>query len=268
LISFVSGILALIINLRAGKVINIIEYVGWIMKIDVVVPVYNEQVILDKTIIRLHSFLKKYCSDEWQITIANNASNDNTLKIAKELEGRYSRLRIIHLDQKGRGRALKKAWNTSNADIMCYMDADLATDLEAFPRLVNSIKNGAVVATGNRFHKNSVVGRGIKRTTLSKGYNILAKFIVGTRIPDLQCGFKAISRRAKQELLPKIQDNVWFFDSELLIIAEKMGHPVAQVPVKWKDSERSSKVRIVNTAKNYINNLFALRKRLKKQGLL
>lgn len=235
------------------------------MKIDVVVPVYNEQAILDKNILKLHSFLKNNCSDKWQITIADNASTDNTLEIADNLAKNKNNIRIVYLDQKGRGRALKKAWGKSNADILCYMDADLATDLEALPSLVNSIKNGAVVATGNRFHKNSVVGRGIKRTVLSKGYNILAKLIVGTRIPDLQCGFKAISKRAKLELLPKIQDNMWFFDSELLILAEKIGHPVAQVPVKWKDSERSSRVRIVNTAINYVKNLFALRKRLKSQ---
>lgn len=238
------------------------------MKIDVVVPAYNEQMVLEENILKLHSFLENSCSDDWQVTIADNASTDNTLDIANDLAKNRGNIRVVHLDQKGRGRALKKAWGTSKADIMCYMDADLATGLEALPRLISSVKNGAVVATGNRFHRNSVVGRGIKRTTLSKGYNLLARFIVGTRIPDLQCGFKAISRRAKSELLPQVQNNTWFFDSELLVLAEKLRHPVAQIPVRWKDSERSSRVNIANTAADYIKNLFALRKRLKMQGIL
>lgn len=236
------------------------------MKIDVVVPVYNEQEILERNILKLYSFLKSNISDSWQITIADNASTDNTKNIAENL-AKQKNVRVVHLDQKGRGRALKKAWNSSDADILCYMDADLATGLEALPQLLNSIKKGAVVATGNRFHKNSVVKRGIKRQVLSKGYNIIAKLIVGTKIPDLQCGFKAIRKNAKETLLPNIQDNIWFFDSELLILAEKMGYPVAQVPVTWKDSKRTSKVHIVNTVTNYIKNLLKLRKRLKQQFL-
>lgn len=236
--------------------------------IDVVIPVFNEQVILSGTIGRLCDFLGKNVFDNWQITIADNASTDNTLKIAHQLEKQHKNIKCIHLDQKGRGRALKKAWNKSNADIMCYMDADLSTDLSAFPKMIDAIKSGAVVATGNRLHKTALVKRDLNRTILSKGYNTIAKMIVKTKIDDLQCGFKAIARKAKEKLLPQVQDNVWFFDSELLILAEKQGYPVAQIPVKWTESKRKSRVNIVNTATNYIKNLLALRKRLKKQGIL
>jgi len=236
--------------------------------INIVIPVYNEQIILEGTVGKLHDFLGKNVSDDWQITIADNASTDNTLKIAQQLEKQHKNIKCIHLDQKGRGRALKKAWNESNADIMCYMDADLSTDLSALPKLIDAVKKGAVVATGNRLHKTALVKRDLNRTILSKGYNAIAKMIVRTKIDDLQCGFKAIGRKAKEKLLPQVQDNVWFFDSELLILAEKQGYPVAQIPVKWTESKRTSRVNVVNTATNYIKNLLALRKRLKKQGIL
>lgn len=236
--------------------------------INIVIPVYNEQAILSATVGRVHDFLDKNIPDTWQITIADNASTDNTLKIARQLEEQYKNVKCVHLDQKGRGRALKKAWNESNADILCYMDADLATDLSALLPLIDAIKKGAVVATGNRFDKHSTVRRDLNRTILSKGYNAIAKMIVKTKIEDLQCGFKAISQKAKKELLPMTQDNAWFFDSELLILAEKQGYPIAQIPVKWTESKRTSRVHIVSTVTNYIKNLLALRKRLKKQGIL
>ncbi len=236
--------------------------------INVVIPVYNEQAVLSGTVGRLRDFLEKNMPDNWQITIADNASTDNTLRIAQQLEKQHKNVKCIHLDQKGRGRALKKAWNESNADIMCYMDADLSTHLSALPKMINAIKKGAAVATGNRFDKNSIVKRDLNRNILSKGYNAIAKLIVKTKIDDLQCGFKAINGKAKEELLPRAQDNAWFFDTELLILAEKQGYSVAQIPVKWTESKRSSRVNVVHTVTNYIKNLLALRKRLKKQGIL
>lgn len=236
--------------------------------INIVVPVYNEQADLSENIAILSTFLRKNISDDWQITIANNASTDNSLNIARELEKKYDNVHCIHLDQKGRGRALKKAWNERSADILCYMDADLSTDLTALPHLIDAIKKGAIVATGNRFHRNSIIKRDLKRTLLSKGYSKIARLIVNTKIPDLQCGFKAISKKAKNELLPKIHNNVWFFDSELLILAEKLGYPIAQIPVKWTESKRKSRVNIIMTVLEYLNNLYSLRKRLKNQGIL
>lgn len=236
--------------------------------INIVIPVYNEQSILVGTVRTVYGFIQKNIVDKWHITIADNASTDNTLNIARQLAKRYKNVRVIHLDQKGRGRALKKAWGESTADIMCYMDADLATDLNALPRMISAIKQGAAVATGNRFDRHSTVRRDLNRTILSKGYNTIAKLIVKTRIKDLQCGFKAISKKAKKELLPQVQDPSWFFDSELLILAEKQGYPIAQIPVKWTESQRTSRVRIINTVNNYVKNLLALRKRLKKQGIL
>ncbi|MEM4266175.1 MAG: glycosyltransferase family 2 protein, partial [Candidatus Woesearchaeota archaeon] len=159
------------------------------------------------------------------------------------------------------------AWNESNADILCYMDADLSTGLDAFPKLINAIKQGAAIAIGNRFDKNSILKRDLKREILSRGYSIVSKLFVKTRISDLQCVFKAISKKAKTELLPKVQNNFWFFDSELLIIAEKLGYPIAQIPVKWNESKRKSKVKVVQTILDYLKNLYSLRKRLKSQSL-
>ncbi len=202
------------------------------MKIDVVVPVYNEQLVLKKNIAKLHSFLKNNVSDEWRIIIANNASSDDTLLIAQNLKKQYKNIRVVHLDQKGRGRALKKAWGESAADIMCYMDVDLATGLDAFPVLIKSIKQGAAVATGNRYDLSSSIKRKLSRLILSYGYSTLARLIVKTQIRDLQCGFKAISRSTKEALLPLLSNPGWFFDTELLVWAEKLGYPIAQIPVR------------------------------------
>ncbi len=238
------------------------------MLINIVVPVYNEQAILEKNILKLHSFLKSNILDDWQITIANNASTDGSLSIAKCLEKQYKNIRRIDLYQKGRGLALKKAWNESSADILCYMDADLATGLDSLPKMITAIKQGSAVATGNRFDKSSIIRRDLHRLVLSRGYSQLAKLVVKTKINDLQCGFKAISKKAKNELLPKVKNNVWFFDSELLILAEKLGYPIAQIPVKWTESKRKSRVNIIMTVLEYLTNLYSLRKRLKNQGIL
>jgi len=238
------------------------------LQIHIVIPVYNEQQILEKNILKLNSFLRFEEYADWQITIADNASTDNTPVIAQRLAKNYSNVHTLHLDQKGMGLALKKASYLRNSDIICYIDADLSTGISYLPKLVSAITNGSAIATGNRYDAKAVVKRHISRTILSRCYNVLAKMIIRTEIKDLQCGFKAISRQAKEEILPNVDNNLFFFYSELLIWAEKMGYNIAEVPVIWKESERRTKIDILNTAKNYILDLFRLRKRLKIKGLL
>ncbi len=235
--------------------------------LDVVVPVYNEEDVLEKNVLTVYKFLEKSVSIPWQIVIADNASTDRTLDIAKNLSKRYERIRYIHLDEKGRGRALKRAWSESSADIMCYTDVDLAYDLEALPRLIQEIQKGHSIATGNRYDNRSKMDRGLKRTILSYGYKTLARWILKTQLHDFQGGIKAITKSVRAEVLPKVQDTKWFFDTELLVLAEKMGHPIVQIPVSCRQGKQT-KVAIWSTVNDFLRNLFKLRSRLKAERLL
>lgn len=227
--------------------------------VDIVIPIYNEEEELKTSINRLHKYLKqKLTSFSWKITIADNASTDSSLEIAKKLSKNLSRVGFLHLDEKGRGRAVKQSWLESHADYLVYMDVDLSTDLRSLPKLLNSLRSGYDIAIGSRLSRNSkVVGRPVKREILSRGYNILIKLFFGTNFSDAQCGFKAVSQKIVKKLLPKILDNAWFFDSELLIVGEKMGYRIYEEPVLWIDNPGST-VRVLRTVTGDIKGLLRL----------
>ena len=230
------------------------------IRVDVVIPVYNEERDLEGSITRLRRFLLDNVDYDWRIIVGDNASKDNTLAIAKELAARYpGQVGYVHLDQKGRGRALRKAWTESDADIVSYMDVDLSTDLSAFPPLIGSLTTGEYdVAIGSRLKSGSQVQRGLKREVISRIYNVMIKLMFWNRFSDAQCGFKAVTRRAVREIVPLIKDNAWFFDSELLLLAERMGYKIFEVPVKWRD-DPDSRVKIANTAWEDIKGLVRVR---------
>lgn len=230
-------------------------------KVEVVVPVYNEESDLPKSIEGLHRFMSDNMSAfDWSILITDNGSTDATLDAANSLADRFSRVAVLHLDQKGRGRALHKAWSKSRADVMCYMDVDLSTDLKALPFLVKAVAaDGADIAIGSRLRQGAkVVNRTLKREILSRGYVALIKALFFVGFSDAQCGFKAINRRTAQELLPLVQDRGWFFDSELLIIGEKNGFTIREVSVHWTD-DPDSRVNVIKTAYGDLKGLFRLR---------
>lgn len=229
-------------------------------RVDVVIPVYNEEADLERSITTLRAFLKGQVDYDWRIVIADNASKDRTLEIAQELSARYpGEVTCIHLAQKGRGRALRKAWTESDADIVSYMDVDLSTDLSAFPPLIDSLIDSEYdVAIGSRLKKGAQVQRGLKREIISRIYNLMIKAMFFNKFSDAQCGFKAVTRRAVRDIVPLIQDQAWFFDSELLLLAERMGYKIYEVPVKWRD-DPDSRVNIVNTAWEDIKGLFRVR---------
>lgn len=216
--------------------------------VEVVIPIYNEEEELEKNVKKLNSFLKKNLSSyRWHITVADNASTDNSFKIAKKLSRFLPNVGSVHLGQKGRGRAVKKAWRQSKTDILAYMDVDLSTDLNNFSPLLTSLTEGYDIAIGSRLLPSSkVVGRPFKREILSRGYNIIIKIFFRTRFSDAQCGFKAVSRKVVEKLIPYIKDNAWFFDSELLIVGEKSGYRIYEEPVVWVDSPGST-VRVLKT---------------------
>ncbi len=226
--------------------------------VDVVVPVYNEEAALPGSIERLTGFLAENLPNRWRVTIADNASTDDTGAVSRELSGTYPNVHYHYLPQKGRGRALRAAWLESDADIVSYMDVDLSTDLNHFPQLVEALESGYHVAVGSRLSPNSQVTRAFKREFISRSYNVLIKSLFFTPFPDAQCGFKALTRQAARAIIPSIENNNWFFDTELLIIAAKRGYRIRSIPVKW-DDDPSSTVNITSTAVEDIKGLLRLR---------
>jgi len=226
--------------------------------VDVVVPVYNEEAALARSVAILRDFLKDNLSCRWRIVVADNGSVDGTLAIARELAQQYSEVGYVQLEQKGRGRALRKAWLESDADVVSYMDVDLSTKLDAFPELLRALEEGYDIAIGSRLMKDSNVKRSLKREVTSRGYNLLIKAMFCSSFSDAQCGFKAVKRDAVQVLVPLIKDQVWFFDTELLLLAGMKGYRIKDVPVEWVEDE-DTRVHIAGTAWEDIKGLLRVR---------
>ncbi len=228
--------------------------------LDIVIPVLNEEQDLPPNVGILHDFLSNQLSDyDWRITIADNGSTDATPELAQKLSEQYPRLGFIRLERPGRGRALRTAWTQSDADIVGYMDVDLSTDVSALPELVTAIESeGYDIATGSRLAKGAQLDRSFRRDFVSKAYSLTFRSMFHTSFKDAQCGFKAVSRRVVQEVVPLVQDTAWFFDTELLILAEKNGYRVKEVPVNWSE-DPDSRVRIAKTAYEDIKGLLRLR---------
>jgi glycosyltransferase involved in cell wall biosynthesis len=233
-------------------------------KLDVIIPCLNEEKILEQSVTTLRGFLKENMSDyDYSITIADNGSKDATLEIAKRLSEEHPEVGYNRLEQRGRGRALKKSWSESDADIVSYMDVDLSTDLKAFRPMIDAIANDNFhLATGTRLTKDSETKRCFKREFTSRVYNILIKAILNTKYSDAQCGFKAVDKKTFQKLLPHLKDNEWFLDTELMTIAEKTGHNIFEIPVLWIE-DMDSRVNVLDTAVKYIRDLIKIRFRLK-----
>ncbi|MBI3287407.1 MAG: glycosyltransferase family 2 protein [Chloroflexi bacterium] len=229
-------------------------------RVDVVIPVYNEQDDLEPNINTLVAFLRTRCPYGWRVIVADNASTDRTPEIAGELVRRYpGEVEFLHLEQKGRGRALKAAWLRSDADVVSYMDVDLSTNLEAFLPLIDALLvDGYEISIGSRLAKGAQVTRRWKREVLSRGYNLLIKLLFRNRFSDAQCGFKALTRRAARELLPQVQDHSWFFDTELLLRAEQINFRIFEVPVEWIE-DLGSRVDILRTAWEDLRGLIRVR---------
>jgi putative flippase GtrA len=216
--------------------------------LDVVIPVYNEQDDLEPCVRKLHAHLAGTFPYPFRITIADNASTDDTLALAETLQAALAEVRAVHLPEKGRGRALRAVWLASDAPVLAYMDVDLSTDLSALLPLVAPLLSGhSDLAIGTRLARTAQVVRGPKREIISRCYNVLLRGTLHTRFSDAQCGFKAIRREVAQQLLPLVEDTGWFFDTELLVLAERAGLRIAEIPVDWTD-DPDSRVDIIATA--------------------
>ena len=216
--------------------------------VDIVIPVHNEAHVLEASLSRLYLYLKERFPLSWRITIVDNASTDATWAAAQTLSATMPRVRAMHLDRKGRGLALRRAWLASDARVVAYMDVDLSTDLGALLPLVAPLVSGhSDVAIGSRLAPNSRVARAPKRELISRSYNLVLRTVFGTHVRDAQCGFKAVRSDVAQRLLPGVVDDAWFFDTELLLLAERNGLRIHEVPVDWVD-DPDSRVDVGRTA--------------------
>ncbi|MBO1336669.1 bifunctional glycosyltransferase family 2/GtrA family protein [Streptomyces sp. VRA16 Mangrove soil] len=221
---------------------------GSVPVLDVVVPVHNEEKDLGACVHRLHAHLVRTFPYRFRITVADNASTDTTPQVAHRLTTELPGVGYFRLEQKGRGRALRAVWSASDAPILAYMDVDLSTDLNALLPLVAPLISGhSDLAIGSRLSRSSRVVRGPKREFISRAYNMILRGSLQARFSDAQCGFKAIRRDVAQVLLPLVEDTGWFFDTEMLVLAERAGLRIHEVPVDWVDDPNST-VHIVKTA--------------------
>jgi glycosyltransferase involved in cell wall biosynthesis len=236
------------------------------MTFDVTIPVLNEEETLDQQVRILHNFLSQHFPNksQWKIVIADNGSTDQTEEIANQLSNELSEVQLVKVPKRGVGLALKTSWEQSTADIVGYMDLDLATDLSHFLEAFEAIKKDnydLVYAT--RLHKNSqVIGRTLKREISSQGFNFILKNYLNVNFSDGMCGFKWLKRATYPTLKAAGADNDgWFFSTELLTTAEWNQLKIKELPVKWTDDAGSSKVKILPLAKRYLKAMRELKKK-------
>jgi glycosyltransferase involved in cell wall biosynthesis len=216
--------------------------------VEVVVPVHNEQQVLEASVGRLHEYLSATFPFAFRIAIADNASTDATWPLAERLAERLPDVRAVQVAQKGRGRALRQVWSSSDADVVAYMDVDLSTGLEALLPLVAPLLSGhSDLAIGTRLANGATVVREPRRELVSRCYNLLLRTTMRARFSDAQCGFKAARTEVVQALLPAVEDQAWFFDTELLLAAQRGGLRIHEVPVDWVE-DTDSRVDLVRTA--------------------
>lgn len=229
------------------------------VSVEIVVPVYNEEAALPRSIEILCDYLETYFPYRWSLVIADNASTDDTLATAQRIAAAYPRVAVLHLNQNGKGRALRTTWLASQADIVAYMDVDLSTNLSSFLPLVAPIATGhSDLSIGSRLLRGAMVTRRWKREIISRCYNLLVKAMFRNRFSDASCGFKALKSSVARLLLPQVEDDEWFFDTELLLLAEKHGLRIYEVPVGWIE-DLDSRVPIVYTAVWNVKGLLRVR---------
>lgn len=237
---------------------------GVIPVLDVTLPVYNEEARLEHSLRQLHGHLTDSFPHSFRITVADNASTDNTLRIAERLARELPELTVVRFQQRGRGNALRHVWQSSPSPVLAYMEANLSTDLSALAPLVAPLISGhSDLAIGTRLAPSACVTRSPQREFISRSYNSLLRTVMGARFSDAQCGFKAIRADVARHLLPCTKDDAWFFDTELLVIADRCGLRVHEVPVDWTDDPDSS-VDVVRTALADLRGMARLKRNLRR----
>lgn len=240
------------------------------MRLLIAIPAYNEEKIIQKNVLALCQFCNVRMSQyDWMCVVADNSSTDATGAIITKLSLDMPRVKYMLVEKRGKGIAIRQAWSKYESDIYCFMDADLAVDIEALPKLISAIAEEHYdMACGSRFHKDSQVRRSFVRKIISLGYRFLLRLFFQLKIKDAPCGFKAINQKIKAEILPKVKNNEWFFDSELVILAERLGYKIKEIPVRWEEKDekgRKSRVSIFSLSIEYLKKALELKKRLDKK---
>jgi glycosyltransferase involved in cell wall biosynthesis len=233
--------------------------------VEIVIPAYNEQRVLRESVFTLHAHVRAAVPGcETRITIVDNASTDATAALGRELAAHLPAVTLLRVPEKGRGRALRAAWSISDADVIAYMDVDLSTDLRALAPLIQPLLDGgADLAIGSRLAPGAEVQRSLMRELVSRSYNGLLRAVLGASFSDAQCGFKAGRRETVQALLGAVENQTWFFDTELLYLAQRNGLRIHEVPVRWVE-DRQSSVAILATALENLRGIARLRRRALK----
>ncbi len=235
------------------------------MRILIVIPTYNEEKIIKKNLLQLFSFLRENLANNgYKIVVADNSSTDQTAERVKDLASKNNKLEYFFLDQKGKGLAIRKIWQkyAEDYEIFVFMDADLATDLKALPDLIKSIESDNDIAIGSRYLKESEVERPFCRKLFSLGYRLFLKVFLNTKIKDMPCGFKAVNQRIVREILPKIENNTWFFDTEIIYLAERAGYKIKEIPVRWiepRQEKDKSRVNLLKVSLLYLKEVLKLK---------
>ncbi|MBU4369349.1 glycosyltransferase [Patescibacteria group bacterium] len=248
------------------------------MKITIAIPAYNEEKIIGQKIDQLFKFCQEQLSRpsfssknlggyQWLIVVAINGSKDKTLEIVQEKSKIYSNLEYVNLDTPGKGGAIRKAWQTYTGDINIFMDADLSTELKSIHKLIKAIEQeNYQIVIGSRYQKQSHLERSVIRSLFSHTYNLILKIFFNLKITDASCGFKAVSKKVIEKIVPKIKNNDLFFDTELLILARQSNLSIKEIPVTWRDEkQRKTKIKIFKTSFAYFKEIIKLKARLLKR---
>lgn len=228
--------------------------------VDVVIPVLNEAHVLARSVATVRQHLSQHLPYRWRIVIVDNGSTDATAAVARSLTAQHNDVAFLSLARRGRGQALRHAWLQSDADAVCYMDVDLSTDLSFLHPLLSAVlEEGYAVSTGSRLLRQSRTRRSLLRELISRAYNLTVRAALGVSFSDAQCGFKALSRAAVHQLVPLIEDESWFFDTELLFLAERLRLPIRDLPVVWNEDD-DSRVKIIRTALDDLKGIWRLRR--------
>jgi glycosyltransferase involved in cell wall biosynthesis len=238
------------------------------VRVDVVIPVLNEAHVLESSVETVRNFLREQAGWSAMVVVVDNGSTDGTDRVARRLEETHpGEVRFLQLPQRGRGRALRHAWTQSDADVMCYTDVDLSTELAALVPLVWAVAGKQYdLGTGSRLLPQSRTKRSTKRELISRAYNAIVRSVLWTSFSDAQCGFKVVSRQVVQEIVPEVRDQSWFFDTELLVLAEKRGFRLMDLPVQWIEDD-DSRVKIISTAWEDLKGVARLRWKLWREAL-
>jgi glycosyltransferase involved in cell wall biosynthesis len=238
------------------------------MCLNVTIPVINEEIMLPDAVRAVNARLQADFPDgDWVIVVSDNASTDATPRLTKAMLSEFPNLRYVRLEKVGKGLGVRCGWEAYPADINVFLDADLATDLGSLKPLVAAVERSGGVAIGSRYHPASEVQRSPFRLMISHGYRLVFRLWLGLRVRDAACGFKAISGEVLKKVVPLVKDNRWFFDTELLVRAQRAGYPITEVPVRWKEETpggRRSRVKMFVVIWQYLVACEGLRRELKK----